>query len=279
MAALGFDQVLHGDRDPTGTDTSLTFVNVLNIVAARDNMRQGGADGFVLMHMARSGVALRTQDTPNGVPSYTDAERVLFLGHSEGALTGPPFVAVEPGLMGAVFSGAGALLKVTLLQRKDPVDFPRVARDALNLEDDDEELDLFHPVPNLLQTFIEPAEPANFAPWFALLMDPAHKSRPTPFLILQGLLDTAVPADSSSGFIAASGADLADPVSRPIPAMDLRGQAPVELPIEENINGVTAGALQFPDDGHFALYDNATAARRTFRFLESAAAGEAVIPR
>ena len=279
LACLGFDQVVHGERDPTNTNEGLTFVNLFNIVAARDNMRQGGADGFALMRMARAGISLRTEDTPDGTPAYTDPDTILFLGHSEGSLTGPPFVAVEPDVRAAAFSGAGALLKITLLQRTDPIDFQALARSALRLEDDDEPLDLFHPFPNLLQLFIEPADPVNFAPWFALLLDPQTRPRPANILILQGLLDEAVPADSSAAFIAASGADLAEPVTRPIPALALRGREPVPLPIRANLNGATVGALQFPEDGHFALFDNAVAARRTYGFLESAARREAEVPR
>ena len=39
MAMIGIDQVLHGPRDPSGSNAEITFFNLQNLAAARDNVR------------------------------------------------------------------------------------------------------------------------------------------------------------------------------------------------------------------------------------------------
>ena len=41
MAMIGIDQVLHGPRDPQHSDPEITFFNMQNLDAARDNVKQG----------------------------------------------------------------------------------------------------------------------------------------------------------------------------------------------------------------------------------------------
>ena len=245
-------------------------------------MRQGAADGFQLMRLAKrdGGIVVKIDETFTRQATYTDPYRVLFLGHSQGAITGAPFVALEPDLLGAVFSGAGAVLRISLYERKDPIDFHAAAKQLMGLNslDVDEDLDFFHPVPTLLQTFIDPADSVNFAPYF-VLHDTVTKPWPTNTFVIQGLLDEQVTARTGAAFIAAAGVDLASPAPMPIPAMEARGQPPKALPFKQNIQGVTAGAVQWEDEDHFALFRRLEAKQKVYRFLESAAADEAIIAR
>jgi predicted esterase len=283
LASLGFDQVVHGDRVPPGSiDPQLAFVNLANILAARDNMRQGAADGFQLTRLAtqEGGIIVKLDLTFTNNRTFTDPRRVMFLGHSQGAITGAPFVALEPDLRGAVFSGAAGVLAVTLYERKVPVDFHQLAKQFLGLNsiDADVEIDIFHPVSSLIQTFIEPADSVNYAPYF-LLRNTETKPWATNTFVIQGLLDEQVVPNSGAAFIAATGVDLAKPAPMPIEAMELRGQPPAALPFENNILGVTAGAVQYEDEDHFALFQNEGAKQKAYRFLQSAAEDKALIAR
>ncbi len=282
LASLGFDQVVHGDRvPPNSLDPEMAFVNLNNILAARDNMRQGAADGFQLMRLARKegGVVVKIDLTFTGSPTYTDPRRVLFLGHSQGAITGAPFVALEPDLLGAAFSGAGAVLRISLYERTDPVDFHALAKQFLGLNslDVDVELDQYHPVSSLIQTFIDPADSVNYAPYF-LNKTTETKGWATNTFVVQGITDQQVVANSGVAFIAAAGVDLAKPALMPIEAMELRDQPPKGLPFRKNVQGVTGGAAQFPGD-HFVLFHDLGASQKTYRFLETAAEDDAVVAR
>lgn len=282
LASLGFDQVVHGDRvPPNSIGPELAFVNLNNILAARDNMRQGAADGFQLMRLARKdgGIAVKLDLTFSSSPTYTDPHRVMFLGHSQGAITGAPFVALEPDLLGAVFSGAGAVLRISLYERTDPVDFHQLAKQFLGLNAlaVDVQLDKFHPVSALLQTFIDPADSVNYAPYF-LKETSETKGWATNVFVVQGITDAQVVPNSGVAFIAAAGVDLAEPALLPIEAMELRDQLPKPLPFRKNVGGVTGGAAQFPGD-HFVLYDDLSAGQKVYRFLETAADDDAVVAR
>ena len=46
-----------------------------------------------------------------------DPSKIYFFGHSQGGLTGPAFVAFEPALTGAVLSGTGGLLYLSMLYK------------------------------------------------------------------------------------------------------------------------------------------------------------------
>jgi predicted esterase len=273
VAALGFDQVLHGLRDPTGSPPELTFFNIFNMVAGRDNVRQGGVDALAFQRLVPRFYVTREM-SPTGDAAMLDPDRVAFLGHSQGGLTGAPFVAVAGNLRGAVFSGSSGGMNITILERAD-LEFaivPGVTRYKDLVEQllgiyGQEELDLFHPALTLLQTFIEPADTLGYGPYF-------HRDRKAgeevPFLLLEGFLDTMAPAIGAEALAVAAGADLLEPVARDVEGLRLLGREPLTPPCQANWDGITAGLAQYPDDGHFALFDNDDARARSYDFLLSA---------
>src|SRR5262249_15065769 len=115
LAAISIDQVLNGQRDPTGHDPNLTVYNFVNPIAGRDNFRQGAADDFQLLRLA---VRL------NVGGNHFDASKIYFFGHSQGGGTGPPFLAAEPRITGAVLSGAAGLIYIAFLLKTEPDDIP-----------------------------------------------------------------------------------------------------------------------------------------------------------
>ena len=95
-----------------------------------------------------------------------DGSRVVYMGHSQGGLNGPLFLAAEPDIKGGVLSAAGALLAISLEQKTRPININELI-EALVPTADVGVLDRWHPVLAVLQQFIEPGDPANYAPfWF-----------------------------------------------------------------------------------------------------------------
>ena len=273
IAAIGFDQVLHGPRDPSGSPPELSFFNVINMVAGRDNVLQGGVDGLVMLRFVRS-LVVPLRETPDSVPVRIDGQQVLFMGHSQGGITGAPFVAVAKGLKGALFSGTSGLLRITILERED-LEFailPGIERYKDLVErflgiEGQEELDMFHPVLTLVQTFIEPADTLSYAPYFHRLREEEQR---VPVLILEGFSDHASPAMGIEALAVAAGADLVEPVARRVYGLELLGREPVSPPVQANWDGVTAGLSQYPQQGHFAFFRDAAAKQRGLTFLRSA---------
>ena len=80
-------------------------------------------------------------------------------GHSQGALTLPLTLAVDHGVQGAFLSSGGAGLYHSIVHRNDV----RTLVDGLLGTGPSGELDIFHPYPQILQTFAEPGDSANYA--------------------------------------------------------------------------------------------------------------------
>ena len=97
-------------------------------------------------------------------------------------------------------------------------------------------------------------------------------------------LETALAARLASHVEALAGAMFVppvEPVHAALEAHRLRGFEAVTPPVRGNVadGAATAGLLQFPDDGHFAVFNNEVAELQAFGFLESLVAdGIATIP-
>ena len=179
---------------------------------------------------------------------------------------GAPFVAYEPNLGAAIFSGAGASLVQSLLNKTNPVDIAAGVEFVLN----DGELRDNHPVLNLLQQFIEPVDPINYARLFFRSL-PAQREVPTHVLQTYGLDDTYSPNATMNIFGLNAGVQLAQPSLESI-----QGMGSVELPAMGNrqVGGepVTAVMIQADpgdDDGHFVLYRDADIRDQAAHFLGS----------
>jgi hypothetical protein len=269
IAVVGYDGVLHGPRDPTGAAPELRFFNFLNVEAARDNVRQGAADNALVARLVTGGLELPGSLVGGAQPVRFDASRLGYVGHSQGGLVGAPYVAMDPKLKTAVFSGTSGILIITLLQRKDPVDFLGLLRTVLDMPSG-EVVDRFHPVLSLMQTFIEPADPIAYGPAF---LDAPPGGAPRDVLFVEGFRDFASPAEGHEALAAASGAPLAPTHHRNPRASDLLGIAPIAAPVRENAAAgsgrATIGLIQYPEQTHFPIYDDADAKARYKEFIRS----------
>jgi predicted esterase len=264
IAMISTDQVLHGPRNPNG-DEQIDFFNVANPFAMRDNSLQGTADAFAQLRLAQ-GMSF----ADGGRTIRFDATKVYFFGHSQGGLTGPGFVAFEPSLSGAVFSGTGGLLYLGLLYKTKPLDVSMLLATFLR----DDPVDEDNPSLAMVQMWVERADGANYAPMFV------RRPLGTPRNIFQteGFTDTYTPNPSIEAFAIATGGDIVELAdTADITGLTaLRGRAVKAAPIATNVGGATAALGQYKQrsgsDGHFVVFDNAVAKRQAASFLGTLAA-------
>lgn len=275
FAMLGIDQVLHGPRDPTGNNPELTFFNLRNLLAARDNVRQGAADDFQLLRLVET---LQVASAPQtGQPIKFDTSKIYFVGHSQGGLTGPLFLAAEPKVKAGVLSGAGAVLILSLLNKKEPNDIAALVESLLM-----EPAATDHPLLNLLQMYFEPADPNNYGP--QLFRAPPAGVPPKSIFQTLGLVDNFTPVPNIAAFALSLGVQPMAPRLYDLPGLELTDLKWTDGPVQGNVAGGKAtGVLreyaQAPsDDGHFVIFDLWAARHDWTRFLGThATTGVAVL--
>lgn len=280
FATLGYDAVQHGPRRGEGegadNDPENLFFNFVNPDAARGNPLQGAADILSVLRFAQTGNLATAAETGGGA-IRVDPAKVLYYGHSQGSTHGSMAVPFS-NIAGTVLSGNGGGLAEALMNKSNPVDIagsiPFVIQDA----DAEGNLRLGskHPVLSLLQHYIDPADPINFAPLFTIR--PEEGQEPKHIFQTFGLDDTYAPPTTLASFVYASELDLAAHPSGVSPTgnNDLR-LTPQSEPVTDNFSfetgTVTAVCRQYAppsgSDGHFVVDDVAEANADAIGFLES----------
>jgi hypothetical protein len=283
IAVISIDQVLHGPRNSGATSPEVSFFNFQNPLAARDNTIQGAADNFSLLRLVLGFDFTEPPADPDpGRDIRFDPDRIYFFGHSQGGLTGPPFLAYEPEVAGAVLSGAGGLLYLSMLHKTEPIDITAIVGALIR----DEPLDEFNPTLALLQTWIERADPVNYGPLLARAPAPhpdgGGAMAPKHIYQSEGFVDRFTPPVAIEALAVAIGGHQVAPVLAEIEGLALRGHAALEAPVTGNLDGTTAVLLQYDEvsgsDGHFVVFDVDAAERQSARFLGTlATAGEATL--
>lgn len=276
LAMLGFSQPLHGDRKTSDTNEEIHTFNYFNPASATANFRQGALDIVYLSHVLSG----RSHAFDLGGDVHpTDPDLTLFMGHSQGGITGAialPFIGDD--IRGAVLSGAGGGLSLSMVYRKQGgLDIEELITGVLDF-DSDEELDPLHPVAGLLQTLAERTDSANYAPyWFDRRT--WFTGSPTPVLMFEGMLDVHTPPITSEALAAAAGVPIMEPSVSVNDANRVLGigtvVAPANFNVETRSDGwTTAGLAQYEDQDHFAINDLAAAQRLYRDFLASVVAGD-----
>jgi hypothetical protein len=266
MAMIGIDQVLHGPRDPSGNNPELTFFNLQNLPAARDNVKQGAADDFQLLRLVENFAVEKAPQT--GRPLRFDKRRIYFLGHSQGGLTGPLFLAAEPKVSAGVLSGAGAVLILSLLNKTAPNDIAALVESLLQETPLPE-----HPLLNLLQAYFESADPANYGP--LLFREPPAGVPPKSIFQTLGLTDHYTPVPNIAAFALSLGVQPLEPRLYDLPGLELTPLRWSAGPIMGNVAAgkATGGVREYiappDDDGHFVIFDLWAARNAWTRFLAS----------
>ena len=263
IAAISIDQTLHGPRNPDG-DEEIDFFNFQNPLSARDNTIQGALDDFQLARMV---VGFNEVVGANTITF--DSDRIYFFGHSQGGLTGLPFVAYEPLIKGAVFSGAGGNIVLSLLNKTEPIDIAGLLKILIR----DEPLDEFNPMLGLIQGYLDRSDSVNFGP--LINTRPPEGRSPIDVFHSLGVTDNFTPVPSIKALSTSLGVAPLNPLIESIEGLEIRGLAPVDAPITGNISGVTGVVGQYNaapgSDGHFVLFDIASARRQSIQFLATLA--------
>ncbi|HEX7668522.1 MAG TPA: hypothetical protein VF395_03015, partial [Polyangiaceae bacterium] len=287
MAVLGYDQVEHGPRRGASTASpNNLFFNFKNPAAAQGNPMQGGADVIAMGRFAGS-IAIPAAVTGAALVK-SDPASVVFFGHSQGSMHGSLGLPYSPAYSAALLSGNGASLMHALLTKTAPENIAAGVPFALGGDyDSNGKLDggELHPVLTLLQQWIDPADPLNFAESIAAV--PEAGMKPKSVFQTYGLGDTFSPPLTLEKYAIAASLDLAahDPsVTTP----DDIGLKELEVPLSGNFTlkgvapavdqTVTLAVREYANttgrDGHFVVFDVPSANADAIRFLSMAAGGK-----
>jgi predicted esterase len=267
MAVISIDQVLHGPRVHNGASPEISFFNFQNPLAARYNTLQGALDDFQLVRLALGFDEAVASGAPEGGTRRVrfDPDRIYYFGHSQGGLTGPPFLAHEPLVKGAVLSGAGGLIYFSLLFKTEPVDITALVQLIVR----ENPLDEFNPVLALLQGWVDLADPTVYAP--LLTRRPLPEVGAKSIFQSEGFTDHFTPIPTIDALATAIGGNQVGPVIQEIPGLALRGRPVMSAPVSANLDGNTAVLLQYQQvadsDGHFVLFDVPAGERQSAEFL------------
>lgn len=280
MLVIGIDQVQHSTRRGQSTDSpSNLFFNFRNPSAARGNPLQGAADQLSLGRFAQS-LSLSEAETGSDA-LQVDPTRVMFFGHSQGATQGSLALPYATTFRAAALSGNGASLKDSLLTKTEPVNIATAV--PLVLGDFDANFGLVgganHPVLTLLQHWIDPADPLNFA---ALLRDPEVGQQGKSVFVIYGKGDSFSTPVTMATYIQAARLDLAKSDASAAPPDKIGSLQEQPGSISGNFgladDVFTLAARQYgptpPTDGHFVVFDVASANADLVRFLSQAAAAQ-----
>ncbi|MEA2750311.1 MAG: hypothetical protein QOI41_4454 [Myxococcales bacterium] len=295
LAAMGVDQIFHGARpgapamnDPQRETTiELLFFNLDNILAARTSNRQSAVD---VVQQARlftaSHAKVPAAISSTGQDIAFDSSKVMFFGHSQGGLNGPLFLAGSDLARGAVLSGAGSDLALSLLEKTKPVDVAAAFRILVGLGDAEAatELNIFHPVMTLVQTIIDPADPLEYGGFIS--RNPRGSTAPKSVFQTEGVAadgsgDSYAPPHTIETLSVAIGLPRQAPGTHAVVEAAWAGLADVAVAqggITANIgDGRASGVLaQFVpsggNDGHFVVFDDPKARAQAATFLVNLAA-------
>lgn len=276
IVGLGIDMPIHGPRGTPDTILDLHSFNVLQPDSALHIHRQGAADLLYLLHTVAEGL---TFETPDGTPVPLDPSRVVFMGHSQGGLSGALALPWMGELVdGAVLSGAGGLLAITAVERDADVDFPGLIKQLLSFAED-EELTELHPILGLVQTLVEPTDPVNYAPWWFHEDRGLHGHRPVPVLLTSGLRDEQTPSRTAEALAAAAFLPFAGERHALARGMQLRGFDTDPLPLAGNVpthtgQPMTGGLSQWFDGDHFVVFRDPDARDLVRNFVATSLRGD-----
>jgi hypothetical protein len=274
FAVLGIDQVVHGPRRGSSTQSpDLLFFNVMNPAAARGNPMQGAADQLSLARFA-STLDVSASET-GGDDILLDPAKVFFFGHSQGSTEGSLALPFSDIYKAAVLSGNGASLMDALLTKTKPQDITALVP-ALLSDPSVEQVGATHPVLNLLQQWIDPADPLNYA--LPLTRKPIGSHPPKHAFQTFGMDDSYSPPVTMqtyalSGIIPQVGDVIEDLF---LPEEDEPASGNVSVSGTDFTLGLKQYAPPDDSDGHFVVFDVAEANADMVRFFETAASDTGV---
>jgi len=228
-------------------------------------LRQQASEASYAVRLLRE--TLAGEDILEGV----DTSRIMYAGHSQGALVGAMVAGVDPNFRAYLLSGGASHLSTTIVSR-DEGELEAAVRSFIGVH---RELDRFHPAIQLAQLAGDVVDPHNYAhQWGGTLSRPEGAN----VLMLEGLHDHTTAPEGMGFFVIAGDAAPLDPAGWDIDPFGVWDREPEPSPIQgnrESFSGSshTVAALLDAKQGHFTLYNNPAAHAASLRFLTSAATG------
>lgn len=269
-ATLGFEAALHGQRFEDGFMVENLLTS--NPVAAREVVRQTVIDMLLILRMIAAGAFTIPAEIAGDAPIPFDTSRVAYMGHSQGAQEGAVLLGVEPSLQAAFLSAGGEGGIISVVDREiRPGTTIACLLSTLVMEDCDVMLE-DHPVISLLvQPILDPADPPAYN-HRVLRERPEGWAAPS-IGMTEGLMDAYTAPRGIEALAVAIGLPIVEPVAQMTVPYELSGLGSLAAPVSGNLSVggamTTGGLMQFPDDGHFAIYDNEDAENRYLRFFET----------
>ena len=273
IAAIGIDMPIHGPRSEGNSfDVNLASFNFVNPDAARSMFRQAAIDTWALTRFVTSNLQVDAAHSPTGSPICFAANQVGFFGHSQGGISGAIALAFDREISSWVLSGAGGGLSITVLERKDPVDFEELIRFFAELPAT-ENLTELHPLVTLIQTAVDITDPINYAPSW----NPRRETPAPNVLVTSGCYDEQTPHRSASAMAVAGRIPLVEPAAMETELYTLAELPYVTAPVSSNLGGTsTGGFLQWcgsitqpNQSNHFVVFNRPEAIHATMEFLNS----------
>ncbi|HVJ20001.1 MAG TPA: hypothetical protein VM686_31520 [Polyangiaceae bacterium] len=251
------------------------FFNPINLQAAKGNSLQAAVDYAWQTRV----LTAANFDVDLGGMQHSisfDPSRRYFLGHSQGAATGP-LLAQSQNYSAMVLSAPSGHLPSNLLGKTKPAGSLGIAQMLSYIVCDDpaEPLDVHHPFLNLLMHWFEEADAVNYAP---LLI--TEGTSPKHVFVTSGTDDQFVPRSAHDAVTTAARLWQVSPelIESPGKAL-LYGATHPSVAGNFDVNGLTiTGAFrQYHDaacsDDHFVYTCNATAHADWVHFIQSALGG------
>jgi hypothetical protein len=264
FAVIGIDQVEHGPRRGASMQhPNNLFFNFLNPAVTRGNPLQGAADQLSVARFAKTLDVAAAVTTGEAIK--IDATKLFFFGHSQGSTEGSLMLPFGDDYKAAVLSGNGASLRDALRTKTQPENIaavlPIVLQDPLMSHPDlGPGVTLYHPVLSLLQQWIDPADPLNFAdPIRTPLQGHTGKHLFQTF----GIEDTYSPPVTMATYAVAGGLTQVTPHASADPPYEDDGDGHLPTPVAVGYAaagaGFTHGLRQYgapnASDGHFVVFD------------------------
>jgi pimeloyl-ACP methyl ester carboxylesterase len=281
-AVLGIDMPVHGSRRNGSTrDPQDLFFNFNNPQAARGNAIQGAAD---LMGMALlASKPISASASPTGAAIRFNADRVVLFAHSQGATHASLMIGGEPRIRAAVLSGIGGHISTSLREKQKPVNLSAVLPFVLFDPDTSGKIvvEAFNPMLALVQSYLDSADPLNFASQLAL--DPPSSTPDGHDLFMTyGRFDSFTPEDTQQFYAKAGGLpaveqDLAvafTEIHSPAIGNLMPGSKPRTVALRTYDPHEDAINPDMPPDGHFVATQTTRGLADTRRFMEGALRGE-----
>ena len=273
IAAIGIDMPIHGPRSEGNVfDVNLASFNFVNPDAARSMFRQAAIDTWALTRFVTSNLQVDAAHSPTGSPICFATNQVGFFGHSQGGISGAIALAFDEKISSWVLSGAGGGLSITVLERKDPVDFEELIRFFAELPAT-ENLTELHPLMTLIQTAVDITDPINYAPSW----NPRRETPVPNILVTSGCYDEQTPHLSASAMAVAGRIPLVEPAAMETDLYTLADLPYVSAPVTSNLEGASTGGFlqwcgsitQINQSNHFVIFNRPEAIHASMEFLNS----------